>query len=68
MYFLTTIAVVVLDQFLNLIVQTLVWFFLIRRCGGVPVMDEAVAFRSAIEAENATSPFENFRRFIRLPT
>ena len=57
---LTWFVVVLLEQTRNLVMQVLIWWFLLRRCGQVPLLDEDVAYAEE-NAEEELTPFEGLR-------
>mmetsp|Transcript_23896 Transcript_23896/g.54438 ORF Transcript_23896/g.54438 Transcript_23896/m.54438 type:complete len:1030 (-) Transcript_23896:59-3148(-) len=67
MLWVSFFATVWVDQVRNLLVQTVLWFVLLRRCGQVPVGNEASMFDLG-EEDDAKSPVEMFRYVILLVT
>eukprot|EP00397_Hematodinium_sp_SG-2012_P033088 GEMP01035303.1.p1 GENE.GEMP01035303.1~~GEMP01035303.1.p1 ORF type:complete len:454 (+),score=97.40 GEMP01035303.1:207-1568(+) len=60
----TWIVAIAIDQVRNLIVQTFTWYFLIRRCGQVPLMDEAEEYQDSDDGQEKLSPMDVFLRLV----
>lgn len=65
MMWLTWLLVIALDLVRNIIVQAIVWYVLLRRCGQVPLLNEEEAYRpDDDEAEEQPNPFQLIQQYV----
>lgn len=65
MMWLTWVLVVALDLVRNIIVQAIVWYVLLRRCGQVPLLNEDEAYRpDDDEEEEKPNPFQVVQQLV----
>ncbi len=64
MAYFTWFLVVVLDQIRNVVMQVIIWYILLRRCGQTPVLDEKEAYAEEEIDSQVRSPWEVFRSLI----
>merc|ERR1719191_1603530 len=66
MIWFTWLMVILVDQVRNIVSMVFVWFVVLRRCGQVPLLDEAVAYKADEDEEVQQSPVDIFRRIVAL--